>query len=153
MFTNLYAPRNWPYLASNLAAAIKGDGEPILNAVLDEIELDKKVPARTSSAINAVTCVDTPSFEGITKDDAFEDIVNEIIISEQETSRHFSAIQFDTCQHWTVRETERFTGPFNSTLNSQILIIGNTADVSKAFCRPDRTLTSLPSAHHTSPER
>ena len=35
------------------------------------------------------------------------------------------------CHHWNPRETERFVGPFNSTnLANDILVIGNTADVS-----------------------
>lgn len=130
MFSYLYRPREWPALASNLAAALAGNGVPAVQFSLDKIELNTSVPAQTAAAIYAVTCVDTPDFDGVDKAKAIDDVVNEIIISQQETSRHFSALEIDVCHHWTAREVERFTGPFNHTLKNEILVIGNTADVS-----------------------
>lgn len=129
-FGYLYRPRDWPALASNLAAALEGNGVPIVNSALDKIELNDTLPARTSAAIYAVTCVDTPDFKGVDKRKAIDDVVNEMAISQKLTSRHFSALDIDMCHHWTAREVERFTGPFNHTLNREILVIGNTADVS-----------------------
>lgn len=131
LFTYLYRPRDWPTLASNLAAALEGNGTAIVNLYLTTVELNTTVSAPTSSAIDAVTCVDTPDFEGVGKEQALEDMLTEMIISQQQTSRHFSAGTIDVCHHWKARETDRFTGPFNHTLNNEILVIGNTADVSR----------------------
>ncbi|TDL24013.1 alpha/beta-hydrolase [Rickenella mellea] len=128
IFTYLYRPRDWPELASVLSSAIKGDGAPILEKVIQKVEFNTTIPAKTAAAIHAVTCVDTPSFDGVDKDAAFEDLVDEIVIAWKDVSPHFGSIEIDMCHHWSVRETERFTGPFNHTLSNEILIIGNTAD-------------------------
>jgi hypothetical protein len=47
------------------------------------------------------------------------------------------------CHHWKTREAERFVGPFNRTdLANDILVIGNTADVSHTHNRVPRILTN-----------
>ncbi|KAI5121647.1 hypothetical protein M0805_001174 [Coniferiporia weirii] len=128
-FSYLYRPRDWPTLASNLAAALAGDGVPTVQYFLEKIELNTAVVPKTSAAIYAVTCVDTPGFPSdVDTTKALDDVLDEMTLSQQRTSRHFSALDIDMCHHWTARETERFTGPFNHTLNNEILVIGNTAD-------------------------
>ncbi|THH10350.1 hypothetical protein EW145_g1383 [Phellinidium pouzarii] len=128
-FGYLYRPRDWTKLASNLAAALAGDGVPIVEEFLEKVELNTTVVPKTSAAITAVTCVDTPDLpEDVDPTKALKDMLSEMMLSQQHVSRHFSILDFDMCHHWTARETERFTGPFNHTLNNEILVIGNTAD-------------------------
>ncbi|KAL5536829.1 hypothetical protein ACEPAF_652 [Sanghuangporus sanghuang] len=124
-FSYLYRPREWPDLASKLAAALEGNGVPIVEYSLDKIELNTTVEARTSSAIDAVTCVDTP---GVYKAQTLDDIIDEMAVAQTVASWHFGAQDLDMCHHWKARESERFTGPFNQTLAHEMLIIGNTAD-------------------------
>ena len=52
----------------------------------------------------------------------------------QQISPHFAGYMNNVCHHVTARSVERFTGPFNHTLNNEMLIIGNTADVSSHSC-------------------
>ncbi|KAH8111001.1 Alpha/Beta hydrolase protein [Phellopilus nigrolimitatus] len=128
-FSFLYRPPNWPTLATNLAAALAGDGVPTVQYFLQNIELNTTVAPRTTAAIYAVQCVDTPEFPAdVDPTKALEDMLHEMTVAQQQTSHHFSALDIDLCQHWTARETERFTGPFNHTLKNEILVIGNTAD-------------------------
>ena len=153
-FSFLYRPREWPTLASNLAAALVGNGVPIVNYALDKIELNTTIPAKTTSAIYAVTCVDTPDFEGVDRQKAIDDVVDEMAIAQRLTSRHFSALEIDVCHHWSAREVERFTGPFNHTLSNEILVIGNTADVRHYLIIIFNKLAkSLHQANYTRPER
>jgi hypothetical protein len=139
MFTHLYRPREWPTLASLLNAAVNSDGTPIVEYFLEPIELDSSKPARTASAIDAVTCVDTPAFKNVDAgeghQDAVEDLIAEMRIAQERTSRHFGALEIDLCHHWKVREAERYTGPFNSSIEGTVLVIGNTADVSSCLMR------------------
>ena len=128
-FNYLYRPRDWPELAEKLNAALLGNGVPIVQTFLENIQLNTTIAARTAAAVYAVVCVDTPDFEGVDKEKALADVIDEMRISQEQTSRHFSSIDIDLCHHWTARETERFTGPFNHTLSNEILVIGNTADV------------------------
>ena len=129
-FSYLYRPRDWPTLASNLAAALAGNGVPTVEYFLEKVQLNTTMSPRTSAAIYAVTCVDTPPFsDDLDLDGALEDIIHEMELSQHLTSRHFSTLDIDLCQHWTTRAVERFTGPFNHTLRNEMLVIGNTADV------------------------
>lgn len=133
-FSYLYRPRDWPQLANNLAAALDGNGVPTVEYFLNKIELDTSIKAKTSLAISAVQCVDTPPFPAeVDTTKALEDIINAMATAQARSSRHFAALDIDMCQHWIARETERFTGPFNHTLNHTMLVIGNTADVSFNF--------------------
>jgi len=127
MFTYLYRPREWPIFATHLASAMAGNGTSIVEMFMDKVELNTTAPASTSAAIYAVTCVDTPDFSDFTEDEAFEDLLHEMVLAQQQTSRHFT-LDIDLCHHWKARETDRFTGPFNHTLSNEILVIGNTAD-------------------------
>ena len=129
IFSYLYRPRDWPTLAIHLAAVMAGNGTEVAEMFAEPIQLNTSVPVWTSAAIYAVTCVDTPDFSGFTEEEAFEDMINEMVLSQQGTSRHFSTLDIDVCYHWKTREAERFTGPFNHTLSNEILVIGNTADV------------------------
>lgn len=108
-----------------------------MNAILSNPELNVTKPAQTIFSITAVTCVDTPDFEGVSKEEAFQDILKEIVVAETVSSL-FASLQFDMCQHWSIRETERFTGPFNQTLSNTMLIIGNTADVRASLIMQDQ---------------
>jgi len=128
LFTSLYSPRSWPAAASDLAAAMNGNGTAIVNRFLHGIELDPTVPAQTSSSTDAVICTDGPDFDGMDLEDVMDDILDEVIRSQQQTSRHFSTWSIVPCHHWKARASERFTGPFNHTLRHEMLIIGNTAD-------------------------
>jgi hypothetical protein len=126
----MYRPREWQKLASNLAAAFAGDGVPIVQHFLERVELNTSVTAKTSAAIHAVTCVDTPPFsEDLDPRELLDDIIYEMTVAQRHTSRHFSSLDIELCHHWRAREGERFTGPFNNTLKNKMLVIGNTADV------------------------
>jgi hypothetical protein len=95
---------------------------------------DLSAVPETYMAITAVTCVDAPAVHFKNAEDVINDMV-EASIKADEVSRHFGAItQAETmCHRWKARETESFTGPFNETLSNDILVIGNTRDVSRSF--------------------
>lgn len=61
LFVGMYRPREWSRLATIIAAALAGDGAPLLNVVRPFINLtDVDGPQATSQAIWAVTCPDGP---------------------------------------------------------------------------------------------
>lgn len=133
IFSYLYRPREWPSLASQLKSALLSNGTALVDAFLDPIELDTTKPVRTASAIDAVTCVDTPEFRDADSPkghrDAVDALAEEMRLAQEQVTRHFGALEIDMCHHWKVREAERYTGPFNKTIDGTILVIGNTADV------------------------
>ncbi|QRV74200.1 Abhydrolase domain-containing protein [Ceratobasidium sp. AG-Ba] len=129
IFVNMYRPRGWGLLAEQISAALQGNGAPITNAVLNTIELDTTVKAKTALAIEAVTCVDGPDLRDVDPRKAVEAIITENVATYEQVSTHFAAIEASMCHHWNTREAERYLGPFNhTTLANDILVIGNTAD-------------------------
>ncbi|KAG8681694.1 hypothetical protein FRC08_015479, partial [Ceratobasidium sp. 394] len=129
MFTNLYRPRGWATLAERIAAAMHGNGAPILDAVLNTIQLNTTVKAQTALAIEAVTCVDGPDLRDLDSRKMVDIIVEENVATYEKVSTHFTGVEVSMCHHWKPREAERFIGPFNhTTLANDILVIGNTAD-------------------------
>lgn len=112
----MYGPRNWAQVASLLAHALSGDVEPLYQRIADVVELDTSIKPQTAFAIDAVTCVDTPSLSQV-KEKAVDEIVDEIAIAWEGTSKLFGTVEASSCHHWPVTESERFAGPFNSTVS------------------------------------
>ncbi|KLO17989.1 hypothetical protein SCHPADRAFT_141978 [Schizopora paradoxa] len=132
-FTYMYRPRQWPSLAKLLSEAWSSDGTPILEHFLKKIELDTSVRPMTLSPHAAVVCMDSPAYSDLTDEAAFKELLERSIRFQRETSMHFGGLQpfAQLCQHTNVKAAQRYTGPFSHTLRNEILIIGNTADVTR----------------------
>jgi hypothetical protein len=140
LFNALVYPRTWPDTASALAAAIEGNGAPILSMIRPPVQLDKRVRAETESSVRAVVCTDAPPYETpIDQLAVLDHDLQEDVLTYQVTS-HFAALQSFGCHHWKGRAKERFAGPFNSTLSNPILVIGNTVS---AAMNPHTILTVI----------
>ncbi|KAG8750526.1 hypothetical protein FRC12_012842 [Ceratobasidium sp. 428] len=125
----MYYPRKWPLLAEQLASAMRGDGRPILDVMLNKVELDTRKKPRNDWAGNAVRCLDGPDTSHLDPHQMIEDTIEENVLMYERTTRHFAARRVLMCHHWKVRNPERFVGPFNSTvLANNILIVGNVVD-------------------------
>ncbi|TDL20711.1 hypothetical protein BD410DRAFT_841140 [Rickenella mellea] len=75
MYGSLSRPRSWPAFAHLLSSAIKGNGEPILNAMAQNVELDPSKPARTEYAPLAIICADSVGYDGADKDALFDEMM------------------------------------------------------------------------------
>ncbi|KAH8108143.1 TAP-like protein-domain-containing protein [Cristinia sonorae] len=116
----LLRPSTWPTSASQIAAAMKGDGSHILDALEPKMYLDLER--------SAVTCNDNPTFAPPTA----EDVVDELLYVYQNVSRFaFAVVTTEPdagCEYWPVTPPERFEGPWNHTLSNTILVLSNTED-------------------------
>jgi hypothetical protein len=93
MFVNMYRPRGWAALAEGLAAGIQGNGAPLMNAVLNTIELNTTKKAQTAMAIEAVTCVDGPELWNVDPHKVVEAVVEENVLTYEKVSPHFAAVE------------------------------------------------------------
>ncbi|CAE6449331.1 hypothetical protein ACGC1H_000201 [Rhizoctonia solani] len=144
LWSGMYHPREWPVLAQNLAQI----SVALLNTTNSTSTLRARSPsdeihsmpfirrANTSSsdtatdyAYKAITCADAVDAGNSTTEQGFETLVD----LTNNHSRMFAPFigwyaggMF--CHHWPVRAVERFTGPFNHTLQNKIVVIGNLAD-------------------------
>lgn len=89
----MYRPRGWPTLAEQLAAGIRGNGAPIIDAVLNTVELNTTKKAKTAMAIEAVTCVDGPELWNVDPHEAVEAVIEENVQTYEKVSTHFAAVE------------------------------------------------------------
>lgn len=133
---------------------MNGDPTELYNALVRPFTFDPSSRSQTDLSRAAVACADSPPFKS--KDDwpTAELMVATTLAVLNDTNLHFGAslvilfflnwillmtlyfvsvslIEPDGgCQFWSAsgRTPERFTGPWNSTLSTPMLIISNTAD-------------------------
>jgi len=128
LYWSLFVPLTWSLAAEYIQAAIDGDGAPILNDVQPDVHLDGTTRAETVMGLVAVPCMDAPPYTAPERADGIQEIVDNVVAA-MEVTPIFGAMQLpDMCHLWPVAASERYTGPFNSTVDSEILLIGNTYD-------------------------
>ena len=89
----MYRPRVWATLAEQIAAGIRGNGAPIVDTMLNTIELNATRKAQTAMAIEAVTCVDGPPLTDIDPHKAIEATVAENVLTYERVSTHFTGVE------------------------------------------------------------
>ncbi|ELU45231.1 TAP-like domain-containing protein [Rhizoctonia solani AG-1 IA] len=137
LWGSLYHPRQWPDLAQSLAQISAALSNPTSSSgthqVRDFSRQVHPVPlvgrdnnASTSDpakvyAYQAITCADAVDAGNSTTKQGFDAIVD--------ITNNYTRIRGEMyCHHWPVRAVERFTGPFNHTLQNKIMVIGNLYD-------------------------
>ncbi|KAF8314505.1 alpha/beta-hydrolase [Clavulina sp. PMI_390] len=131
IFRSMYKPREWDALASNLAALLAGDGAPLLSVHQASINFSDTTSAqKTSYIVNAVSCSDGPPMvREWTSEESVQQALDMAVETYETSTTLFSGIeQITACSTWKATASERYTGPWNSSLANPILIIGNTAD-------------------------
>lgn len=135
LYASTNAPGSWPIIASIFAEALEGNGTSLYNALVLPLHLSKPSHAQTDLSRAAVSCGDSPPYSDTQDFPTAEDMVEKTMAVLRDTSRHFGAsvtlIEPDGgCQFHPAsgKTPERFTGPWNSTLRTPMLIVSNTAD-------------------------
>ncbi|KAJ7472158.1 hypothetical protein FB451DRAFT_1036968 [Mycena latifolia] len=126
----LQRPQNWADSTTAFAQAMAGNGTLLFNHVA------KPFPAFTYDLVRlGVACLDSPPPKSPADMPTAEDLAAELLKTMREVSPHFGAsTSIDQsepdggCQYWPVRGPERFTGPFNASLEWPMLVVSNTMD-------------------------
>lgn len=79
----------------------------------------------------AISCADSTVPRTVEDYPTAEDLADEVIRTMEDTSMRFgSVVEYGEgdggCQFWPYRSPGRFTGPWNATLDTPMLIISNT---------------------------
>ncbi|KAJ7596408.1 Alpha/Beta hydrolase protein [Mycena floridula] len=134
MLINLYSPSLWPQNAENFAQAMKGNATALFNTMVPDYRLDNggRSGSRDLSRL-AVTCLDSPPPSSPEDYPTAEELVDVGLETLRARSIHFGLSTGISepdggCEYWPVRGPERFTGPWNATLRTPMLIISNTYD-------------------------
>ncbi|KAJ7598799.1 Alpha/Beta hydrolase protein [Mycena floridula] len=134
MLIALYSPTWWPQIAENFAQAMRGNATALFNIMVPDYRLDNGgVSTSRDLSRLAVTCLDSPPPSSPKDYPTAEELVDIGLETLREQSIHFGLSTGISepdggCQYWPVRGPERFTGPWNATLRTPMLIISNTYD-------------------------
>jgi pimeloyl-ACP methyl ester carboxylesterase len=130
----LERPTNWPAWSAQLAEAMKGHGTALYNSHIPAPGSPDRMASSDLSRLG-VTCADSPLPKSKSEFPTPEDLADEMISTMRDVSYRFGAHphlneQDGGCQYWPTagREPERFTGPWNHTLETPLLIMSNTHD-------------------------
>ncbi|KAJ7598797.1 Alpha/Beta hydrolase protein [Mycena floridula] len=134
MFIDLYFPTLWPQNAENFAQAMKGNATALFNIMVPDYRLDNGgISASRDLSRLAVRCLDAPPASSPKDYPTAEELADIGLKTLREQSIHFGLSTGISepdggCQYWPVQGPERFTGPWNATLRTPMLIISNTYD-------------------------
>lgn len=119
----------WPLAAAQLSEAMGGNG----TALYDSLPANRNVSIVGEPSRLAVTCLDSPPPASLDEYPTPEILADEIISALKNISPHFGASVSvgepdGGCQYWPTagKGPERFTGPWNATLETPLLIVSNT---------------------------
>lgn len=125
----LERPATWEIGSQLLAKAMAGDGTALLNMLLPIY--DGNTAPDSDLARLAVSCLDAPRPKTRAEFPSPERMADIALETIKNVSSHFgSSMSWGEpdggCEFWPVEGPERFTGPWNHTLNNKILIVSNT---------------------------
>ncbi|KAG7447799.1 alpha/beta-hydrolase [Guyanagaster necrorhizus] len=129
LLIHLERPGMWPASAKAFAEAMAGNGTQLH----DWIVPPSGISHENDAARLAVTCLDSPPPGSVADVPSAEDLADEGLRTLREVSPHFGMSvgmgePDGGCQYWPAEGPERFTGPWNATLDIPMLVISNTAD-------------------------
>lgn len=130
LLMTLQRPGAWPTMSGALNEAMNGNGTVLYNSIVHSREWFKLDLVRL-----AVTCMDSPPPLSLEEYPTAEELTDVMMDSLSTVSRNFGASvslgeQDGGCQYWPTKGggPERFTGPWNATLETPMLIVSNTHD-------------------------
>lgn len=112
---------------------MSGNGTALFNKIVPDYHIDNPPSLSASQDLTrlAVTCLDSPPPDSLENYPTAEQLADQGLKTLQDGSIHFGLSTGITepdggCQYWPVKGPERFTGPWNATLKTPMLIVSNT---------------------------
>lgn len=120
------------------ASAMAGNATELYNLLVRPLPLVDSYQGDLTRL--AVTCLDSPRPASPEAFPTAEDLTMQGLKALREVSPHFGLSTGVSepdggCQHWPVDGPERFTGPWNATLETRMLIVSNTVRVYVLDCK------------------
>jgi pimeloyl-ACP methyl ester carboxylesterase len=121
-FTYLPAPSTWHQLGSDLAAAVGGDA----SALVTTARMSAAEPFHEAlEPMQAIVCADSPAGRDA---NAWPRTVDRLTRVSRIGGPSFGWLIGAPCASWPVRNTDRYTGPWNASTRNPILLVGGPFD-------------------------
>jgi pimeloyl-ACP methyl ester carboxylesterase len=121
-FTYLSAPSTWQQLGSDLAAAVAGNGSAL------ETSARMSAAERFRQALEpmlSIACADSPAGRDA---NAWPRVVDRLTRVSRIGGPPLGWLIGAPCASWPVRNTDRYTGPWNASTPNPILLVGTRFD-------------------------
>jgi TAP-like protein len=118
----LFDPATWPQNASDLDAAVRGDGSALESAASS---IRSPTGWATGTVQAAITCADGPARQG---PGAWPQVFKRLKRNSTLAGAYFFAAQWAPCASWPVRAQDAYRGPWNASTPNPILLINQTQD-------------------------
>jgi pimeloyl-ACP methyl ester carboxylesterase len=132
LFLKLRAPDQWPQLAKDIRTAESGDG-----SALENIALMFRSPSgyQMLEAPIAMACADSPAQN---PPQAWPQVTNRLTTISFIYGPLFSWWLWAPCASWPVAGANRYTGPWNASTKTPILLISTTHDPNTPYANGAR---------------
>ncbi|KAK4047005.1 hypothetical protein OIV83_005691 [Microbotryomycetes sp. JL201] len=134
LYSSTNSPALWPAVSHAFAQAMDGEPKMLYEFLVKPFPSAHAANIQTDLSRVAVSCLDSPPYKS-QKQWPNASLLVDKTLAALSVSPHFAAnvhpIEPDGgCQWWPVagRAPERFTGPWNNTLDTPMLIVSNTVD-------------------------
>ncbi|MGZ6637691.1 MAG: alpha/beta hydrolase [Solirubrobacteraceae bacterium] len=140
LFAQLGSPAQWPELAAGLEQAVRGDGSVL------ERDFRRARPGYQSALVSAVglQCADKPPPRQGPQ--AWPSVIGRL----SRISRLAGPVQgwwlWAPCASWPVASADRYTGPWNASTHTPVLVIGTRFDPQTPFANARRVARLLGNA-------
>lgn len=140
LFAQLGSPAQWPGLAAGLEQAVRGDGSML------ERDFQRARPGYQSALVSAVAlqCADKPPPRQGPQ--AWPSVIGRL----SRISRTAGPLQgwwlWAPCASWPVASADRYTGPWNASTHTPVLVIGTRYDPQTPFVNARRVARLLGNA-------
>jgi len=139
-FNPVRLPGAWPADASNIDAAVRGDGSALATEARTLLAPAGFAGATTSAA---VSCADTPAHQ---RSRSWPQVIGRF----SRISRLYGPVLgwwlWAPCASWPVRGQDNYRGPWNATTRNRILVIGTRNDPATAYINAVRVARRLGNA-------
>jgi pimeloyl-ACP methyl ester carboxylesterase len=136
----LRSPQTWPRDASDLDAAVRGDGSALETAARGLLTPEGWAGATTSAAIS---CADAPARRGSR---SWPRVIRRLSRTDRLQGRLLGWWLWAPCAPWPVRGEDSFRGPWDASTPNPILLIGTRHDPSTPYANAVRAEQRLGNA-------
>jgi pimeloyl-ACP methyl ester carboxylesterase len=139
-FAALGNPAAWPQLAANLESALRGDGSAL------ETEAGQARPVFQSALVSATAlqCADKPA--PALGPSAWAQVIGRLTHVSRISGPVNGWWLWAPCSSWRARSADRYTGPWNASTNTPILVVGTRFDPNTPFANARRVARRLGNA-------
>jgi pimeloyl-ACP methyl ester carboxylesterase len=133
LFAQLGHPGAWPELARELNQAADGDGSALATASRQFFRLFRAGP--NGDGFSAVWCADSPARQGSR---AWPSVIRRLTRASRTRGPVLGWWAWAPCASWPVRSADRYTGPWNATTKTPVLVMGINNDPNTPFASARR---------------